>query len=545
MVYDDHETRVGAHRIFSIVLVPSSVCPRGPAAPTAAAVAASFTVSASASVPIPSRPTNMQRMLSRTVSVFSSSAALFEKLKKEENSSQENSCEDRKEKITPNEGPTANNPSMLNRLKSSYSRAYSVKRTQQPVAVTVTADETPISKLNKEQIISLRLSSRQITLLLSSIWAQSLSPLNTPVNYEAIAHSYSLVLLFARTKNSSNETLIRSFQLAFSLRGFALGGGPLQPSRRRSLFILSTSMIIFSSKAFNILPLVSCARATITDKTVDPFLKLVDECKLQAVINPTGPRKVYGSKEDNEDALKSLAAIEITDSQTKESFANMIAKFTGKSSKQDSALKEQLLKDFVPDDVCPLGADLFMEILEERSEPVSEHKGSEKAEPLLFSLEDNLPNATEGQNNSGLLLGPELPVLLSVGELLTAVSETTYQVGRFSASTPNDMPYKEMAGQCEALTAGKQKKMSDLMSSQEKQENMVKVSAYEYNQGKQMPSNSQFQQSGNPFLDENFNTQFNPASTGLLLCASEFQYHQQFQLPASSPYDNFLRAAGC
>lgn len=47
---------------------------------------------------------------------------------------------------------------------------------------------------------SLRLSSTQISLLLSSIWAQSISPQNTPENYEAIAHTYSLVLLFSRAK---------------------------------------------------------------------------------------------------------------------------------------------------------------------------------------------------------------------------------------------------------------------------------------------------------------------------------------------------------
>lgn len=50
------------------------------------------------------------------------------------------------------------------------------------------------------QVIPLRLSSHQICLLLSSIWVQSLSPHNMPQNYEAIANTYSLVLLFGRTK---------------------------------------------------------------------------------------------------------------------------------------------------------------------------------------------------------------------------------------------------------------------------------------------------------------------------------------------------------
>ena len=54
--------------------------------------------------------------------------------------------------------------------------------------------------LEFQEAYSLRLSSHQISLLLSSIWAQSVSPANTPENYEAIAHTYSLVLLFARAK---------------------------------------------------------------------------------------------------------------------------------------------------------------------------------------------------------------------------------------------------------------------------------------------------------------------------------------------------------
>jgi hypothetical protein len=45
----------------------------------------------------------------------------------------------------------------------------------------------------------LRLSSHQATLL-SSIWAQAISPKNTPKNYEAIAHTYSLLLLFLGSK---------------------------------------------------------------------------------------------------------------------------------------------------------------------------------------------------------------------------------------------------------------------------------------------------------------------------------------------------------
>src|SRR3954463_10545618 len=100
MVHADHETRVGAHRIFSVVLVPSSVCPQP----------------SSSNPPMP-KTADIQRMLSRNVSVFSSSAALFEKLEKKQLSPQD-SQSDRK----------SNDGSVLNRLKSSYSRTTSTRK---------------------------------------------------------------------------------------------------------------------------------------------------------------------------------------------------------------------------------------------------------------------------------------------------------------------------------------------------------------------------------------------------------------------------------
>lgn len=50
------------------------------------------------------------------------------------------------------------------------------------------------------------------------------------------------------------------------------------------------------------------------------------------------------------------------------------------------------------------------------------------------------------------------------------VSDTTLQGGRLSVST-SDMTFKDMAGHCEALQAGKQQKMSHLMIAQASQEN--------------------------------------------------------------------------
>lgn len=58
---------------------------------------------------------------------------------------------------------------------------------------------------------------------------------------------------------------------------------------------------------------------------VDPYLQLVDDCKLEAVnAVQNQPSKVYGSKEDDEDALKSLSTVQQTQSKSKETFATMI-----------------------------------------------------------------------------------------------------------------------------------------------------------------------------------------------------------------------------
>lgn len=96
MVHPDHETRVGAHRIFSVVLVPSSVCPR----------AKSITLE-------PTKGYDLIRTLSRTVSVFSSSTAIFDKLKWEK------PTDVRDQKCNSNEG--------LKKLHSSQSRVFSMK----------------------------------------------------------------------------------------------------------------------------------------------------------------------------------------------------------------------------------------------------------------------------------------------------------------------------------------------------------------------------------------------------------------------------------
>ena len=124
MVHQDHETRIGAHRIFSVVLVPSSVAP-----------------CKNSTQPTSGKAAHISRSLSRTVSAFSSSAALFEKLRKERSGSKENVLLSEEN----------SNNGVLNRLKSSFGRADSMKN-----LVPEAAEEGPLSSLTK-QVVSFSL----------------------------------------------------------------------------------------------------------------------------------------------------------------------------------------------------------------------------------------------------------------------------------------------------------------------------------------------------------------------------------------------------
>ncbi|KAK7244608.1 hypothetical protein RIF29_39432 [Crotalaria pallida] len=503
MVHPDHETRVVTHRIFSVVLVPTSVYPR------------QFLSDA--------KTLGLQRTLSRAVSVFSSSAALFEKLKMEKRFSSENLLQYDKE--SGETEPADSNGGILNKLKS---RVDSVKN---PSLLTAIDEITPNND-NGNLAATLRLSSHQITRLLSSIWAQSTSPENMPENYEAIAHTYSLVLIFSRAKNSFHKVVVRSFQLAFSLWNISFKEGPLPPSRRRSLFTLASSMIIFSSKACNIIPLAHNVKALLIEKKVDPFLHLIEDYKLQAVSSaPENMNINYGSKEDDDMALKILSELSNLPHQTQETFVSEIIRSFEVFSKTESAsIRDQLLEEFSPDDMCELGSRLTMN---EKDALVDEE-----------SISDSFEN--QMKHNPGQ--STEISSILGANQLLELDLDPSHEPGRVSISTAFNMPYKDMADNCEVLLLGKQN-MSRLVSTQLKQESLAEfplpnddTELENKDSSSHLDTDFQLPKAGNPFLDENMALDlYKPTSDAVpMLCASEL-----FKLPAASPYDNFLKAAGC
>uniref|UniRef100_A0A6N2N925 Uncharacterized protein n=1 Tax=Salix viminalis TaxID=40686 RepID=A0A6N2N925_SALVM len=350
-----------------------------------------------------------------------------------------------------------------------------------------------------------------------------------------------LYLVFFPSYCFCDKTLIRSFQLAFSLRNIALKQEePLSPSRRRSLFALATSMILFTSKAYNIIPLIYCTKVVLTEKMIDPFLHLVEDRKLQAVSTESGhPAIVYGSTEDDSSALKSLSEIDVTGNQSREFFAAEIAKSLGNLENIEvSTTQEKLLSEFLPDDVCPLGAQLFMDT-PKQTDQIDSKDNSPMEDTPFFTLDDVFLDSLEGQTTQTTEIVSQDSDLLSVNQLLELVLETTQQVGRLSVTAP-DVSYKEMAHHCETLLMGKQQKMSHVMSVQLKQESLMNVSLQNHD--------DEIRKVSNPFLEQNITAspQIPPVGTVQMQCGAEYQLHPNFfRLPASSPFDNFLKAAGC
>lgn len=400
----------------------------------------------------------------------------------------------------------------------------------------------------KTELTALRLSSHQVSLLLSSIWVQATSAENTPANFEAMAHTYNIALLSTRSKTSNPAALVGCFQLAFSLRTLSLGKeGGLQPSRRRSLFTLASFMLIFSARIGNIPELIPLVKAYLTNKTVDPHLQLVDDACLRAVFVESGKGKIfYGSQEDEVGALKSLSAIKSDDRQLKETvISHFMTKFAKLSEDELSSIKKQFSQGFSPDDAYLLGAPLFMETPRPCS-PLAHMDFPDIDEMMPTAAlidEEAFPEPSGSQSDRKTSISINTLDILSVNQLLESVLETARQVASFPvSSTP--IPYDQMKNQCEALVTGKQQKMSVLHSFKQQQQQVANaIVLSSVNESKYLPLSAKTMEHTEGDL-KLINKEQVRVKEQLLVCSRGYGQHS-FRLPPSSPYDKFLKAAGC
>lgn len=490
MAHPDHETRAGAHHIFSVVLVPSLFCPW------------------------------VDRNGKPSEAPFGFSS-ISQKIRSKSFSIQDGS----KDKLEP----------MVGGLKEEGSQTFAEGVAQYSFKRAMTDGKT--------ELTSLRLSSHQVSLLLSSIWVQATFTENSPANFEAMAHTYNMALLFTRSKTSSHVALVRCLQLALSLRAISLDHeGGLQPSHRRSLYTLASYMLIFSARAGNLLELIPIVKAALTNTPVDPYLKLVGDIRLQAVCIESNSM-LYGSAEDEVAALKSFSAIELDNQHLKEIvISHFMTKFGNLSEDELSSIKKQLLEGFSPDDAYPAGAPLFLETPRPCS-PLAqlEFQAFDEIMPG-FTDDDAFPDANGSQSGRKTSLSINTIDILSVSQLLESVLVTARQVASLPVST-TPIPYDQMKNQCEALVTGKQQKMSVLHSFKLQQE--AKAIIFSADNETKVPSllNKEVEVSEEDL--KLVSTEQVRARDQFLPCSRQYGQQQSFKLPPSSPYDKFLKAAGC
>ncbi|KAJ6991661.1 hypothetical protein NC653_019740 [Populus alba x Populus x berolinensis] len=418
MAHPDHETRVGAHSVFSILLMPSLLSPWS----------------------------DQNKKTAEAVSGFFGSSASQKRSKSFSFQDESNDNVDSMDGKSWEEG----NPISDNSGKhDSHDRSNSFKH----------------AVLDGKTLTSLRLSSHQVSLLLSSIWVQATSAENMPANFEAMGHTYNIALLFTRSKiteesnafkltailglcvdelwlsqTSSHVALVRwhshlGASLWIKKVCSHLAEGPSSPWHRSCLF--------FAARAGNLPELIPFVKA-------DPYLELVEDIKLQAIYVESDEGKIaYGSEDDDVAALKSLSCVQVDDGHLKETLVSrFMTKFVKLSEDELSGIKQQLLQDFSPDDVYPLGAPLFMDTPRPCS-PLArmEFQAFEEIMPAAALTDDETFTELNGsQSGRKTSISVHTLDILSVNELLESVLETARQVASSQvSSTP--VPYDQMKSQ--------------------------------------------------------------------------------------------------
>ncbi|XP_078438492.1 protein SEMI-ROLLED LEAF 2 [Wolffia australiana] len=474
MLHPDPETRVGTHQIFSILLVRNfshqkqdSLCET--------------------------------REWQAKTGAFASAAALLEKLRQEKGSPPAD--ESLKEKETIEE----EHDSCVNQKSSSNFGQISSKET----SITI-------------------LSEEQTSQLLAVFWIQANQEDNLPCNFEAIAHSFSLTLLSSRLKSFSHTVLVKFFQLPLSLRKLSLESKGFSPAHLRSIFSLSTAMLGFVAKIYQVHELTEFLnRLKFTYD--DPYLDISDEFQIQVKL--TANSRQYNSDSDQRAAAASLSILRKSTEECEETLRPILVQALSSLTDLGVDFLTKLLSEaFTPYDELLFGPKSIFDWVRMPEVALSE-------ESFTFEEDFSRPSSVGGDVTSASPMAdyarfiskknslPSLPQVISVGQLLESALQVAGQVGGAYVST-SPLPYGTMARQCEALGMGTRKKFSHWLGNSD-----------ELEPERQLPSLNSF----NPLF-------IGKERSNLSLDMDEEEFSRSdpclaLRLPPASPFDNFWKAA--
>ncbi|PSS00223.1 hypothetical protein CEY00_Acc24192 [Actinidia chinensis var. chinensis] len=500
MLYPDVEVRAGAHQIFSALLIPSSDRP--------------YDVSK-----------NTKRWNSDTASAFTSITSLLERLRREKVGTElrkhginiqddfknrEMAEEERKQ------GRAIKNSPNFHKISSIIDKAAG--------STTLAEAEPSIMKFSEDQIAQ----------LLSAFWVQANLPDNMPSNIEAVAHSYCLTLISLRLNveipNPSNNLMVRFFQLPLSLRSMSLdpNNGLWPPAYQRLVLILSTAMLTFAAKTYQIPHLIDLVKSLI-EFDVDPCVGISDD--FQVYVKPRADVREYGSVADNQEATSLLFDLRNrTNEIDKILVDSLIQSLSAITEMKAEDLVKQLSEPFTPDDAFMFGPHSELDLDDIRAIANSKESLSCDGDFLINSMaEDDVTSESSVADLSRFIskipASPSMSHIISIGQVLESALEVAGQVAGTSVST-SPLPYSAMASQCEALGTCTRKKLSSWLNQE---------SHYTKTSGKLFPAFSADERSEIKKINNGDGAvpgAMRPVDPWLAL-----------RLPPASPFDNFLRAA--
>ncbi|KAK1650659.1 hypothetical protein QYE76_068464 [Lolium multiflorum] len=493
MVHPDADTRVGAHHIFSAVIAQGPNHQRGDS----------------------EYLYETKKWQSRATSVFASATALLEKLRREK----ECLCSDKPGNTMHDDGKERNmheedNKHVWARKSPAYFSKLVFSFVDRWATLTNSAEETKIVLLTEDQTNQ----------LLSAFWIQATQTDNSPFNYEAIGHSYSLTVISSRLKNSRNSNSIQFFQLPLSLRSIALTpNGDLSPSCRRSIFFLATSMLAFAGKACHVTELSELLRC-FTASNIDSYLRIGED--LQLYVRLQSDFGNYGSESDQDVARSILSdcrkKVGINDQQVLDVIAGALSNLT---EKDKDVLVKELTEMFTPEEVPLFGSNSGLDWANFHAQAFSDESLSFDEECSRTSSVDGgfheSPVTNTASSISKITLPQSAPRVLGVGQLLESALHVAGQVAGASVST-SPLPYGTMTSQCEALGSGSRQKLSSWL-----------VNGHSSTPDNPVPSLPASQHFITPKVKS---SDFEINRTSSEPCS-------MVKLPPASPFDNFLKAA--
>ncbi|XP_022965555.1 uncharacterized protein LOC111465423 [Cucurbita maxima] len=507
MLHPDIETRIGAHQIFSVLVVPSSNC--------------HLQETSSVQSGTPYKPTAWHSNAA-SASTSASITALLDKLRREKDGSREEK--------------TGHNIQTNLKENSSLEEDWKQRRNHRNFVTfhkiqSIIDRKAGSSSSTEAEPRIMKFSEDQLSQLLSAFWIQANLPDNSPSNIEAIANSFVLTLISARLKSQQDNLMIRFFQLPLSLRNVSLEPyhGTLCPSSQRSVFILSIGMLLLAAKLYHI-PHLNHLLKSLVAYDVDPYLVISED--LHVCLKPEADLREYGSVTDNELARSYLSDLRNKVYEADNVIIDILVQNLSVITELDkNELAKLLLEAFTPDDPYMYGPQSMLDFRKNKSVAHSKESLSFDGDLSNLLVEDEVTSEASVADIARFIPrvppSPSVSHIMGISQLLESALEVAGQVVGTSVST-SPLPYNAMASQCEALGTGTRKKLSNWLA----HENHHTRPADGY-----CPP---FPMSSHSAVERILSDERHPHGGRLPV-----DRWLGMRLPPASPFDNFLKAAGC